>query len=103
MPFQKGNKVAVGRPRGCRDKFRPDVAQMFKEWNFNPLLNLKIMAETSEDEDIRFGCNKELAQYFAPKLKSVEYTGDSNPLNFNINIQKNNDESNNLHGDENRE
>lgn len=72
QPGQSGNPN--GRPKGLKDKFKIDVAKMFHEWNFNPLKNLKDIAENTLDESIRLSANKELAQYYAPKLKAVEHS-----------------------------
>ena len=72
MAFKKGESGNIhGRKKGSANKYRPDVAKMFLEWDFNPLKNLKDLALRTDDDDVYFQCNKELAQYYAPKLKSV--------------------------------
>jgi len=86
MAFKKGQS---GNPKGTLNKWSQSVKQMFEDNDFNPLLNLMTMSVDTDDDNIRFQCNKELASYFAPKLKGIEIIGENqSPLSFTINIKK---------------
>jgi len=74
MKFQAGNKAGVGHGRP-KNKFKDEIEKVFAD--YNPLQKLKEMAEDEETgKELRFQCRKELAQYYAPKLKAVEHSGD---------------------------
>lgn len=109
-----------GRPKGSKNKYRLDVASLFTERNYNPILemiddanflkkeikeNLKksTQYEMEGDEKKAFDfrhvaflrldsknlINKELSQYFAPKLKAIEFRGNvEDAMQFNINITR---------------
>lgn len=63
-----------GRPKGSKNIYKAEIEKVFAD--YNPLQKLKEQALTTDDEDLRYNCNKELAQYYAPKLKAVEHSGD---------------------------
>ena len=88
--FQKGvSGNPAGKKPGTTNEFTRTIRQFFIDRDFNPLLKMVELAHLTEDETIKFGCYKELAQYYAPKLRSMEVTGEvQNPLNFVINIKK---------------
>lgn len=76
--------MPAGRPKGSPNKTRREAVATLLERRFpeyNPILS---MAEIANDEtvDINIRCNmhKEVSQYIAPKLKSIEMSGqlDSN-------------------------
>ena len=100
MKFKRGQSGNPrGRPQGAVAKFRPDIAKMFAENNFNPLLNLIKLEPTLTEVKDKIKCNEILAPYFAPILKSIELTAEEKSLfKFSINIVKDEkiDESNNI-------
>lgn len=54
----------------------PDyVAQRFGDQGYDPLVSLAITSVTTTDAGLRSLCDKELAQYFYAKRKSVEIAG----------------------------
>lgn len=71
--FEKGNKVALGHG-GRSHKYKEHIDAVFKD--YNPLKRLKELSLTTDDEKIRSLCDKELAGYYAPKLKAVEHSGE---------------------------
>lgn len=109
-----------GRKKGSKNKYRLDVASLFTERNYNPILemiddanflkkeieeNLKksTQYEIDGDEKKAFDfkrvaflrldsknlINKELSQYFAPKLKAIEFRRNAeDAMQFNINITR---------------
>lgn len=89
--FEKGKSGNPGgRPAGSKNKYKARVDEVFKD--FNPLENLKKLALETDDDELRFNCNKELAQYYAPKLKAVEHSVDTeNPVKLQINIGNTNE------------
>lgn len=96
MPYKKGESGNLkGKPKGSRDKFRPDVAKMFREWDFNPLLELQKIYKATPNDLVKARCCTELAKYFAPQLRSIELSADERALfKFTVNIDhKNIDEA----------
>lgn len=86
MGWQKGQSGnPAGRSAGFhRNKFLVD--EVFKD--YNPLQRLKELSLTTDDPNLRGMCDKELSQYFAPKLKAIEMAVDTNsPLQFSVNIK----------------
>lgn len=61
-----------------------EVLETLKRYNCDPIANLceiSAVAKEMGDLTLAFNCNKELAQYVAPKRKAVEHTGqDGNPI-----------------------
>lgn len=83
--FQKGlSGNPNGRPKGAKNKVRFEVAEILKEEGCNPFKILAQLALGNADYNrgvqvtgyLRKDAAAELAQYIAPKLKSVELTGD---------------------------
>lgn len=93
--FKKGvSGNPGGRPKGARSKVRHDVGQTLKDQGCNPFIILAQIAlgnvEYNNGRDItarlRMESSSELAQYIAPKLKSIEITGDeANKISLNLN------------------
>lgn len=79
MPlFTAGNLAnPAGRPKGSKNKFKLDAAEVFKKHNYNPLIELINLAKRKDISDrIKLEADSELCQYLYPKLKSVEITAD---------------------------
>lgn len=94
--FKKGvSPNPGGRPKNANGSFRVNVRKMFADRDFNPIRNMMDISDralASGDDELFFSCNKELAQYYIPKLRSVEIVAEqANPLNFVVNIAKNKD------------
>jgi hypothetical protein len=54
---------------------------------YSPLLELKNLAFSTDDEQLKFACHRELAKYYAPQLKAVTHEGDAaRPINMLINL-----------------
>ena len=64
-----------GREKGTPNKERKDLVEMLKDKypNYNPVIALAVIANTSKDELMRFNAHKEVAKYIAPQLKSIEF------------------------------
>lgn len=117
MPFQPGQTGNPGgRLKGSKNKYRLDVAELFAKRNYNPILEMiddaitatsrisnleRTFPELGDKErklaearvmqwqEMKNGINKELAQYFAPKLKAIEFRGDpDDPMQINVNISR---------------
>lgn len=53
----------------------PDEAQIVEE-EYDPVVEMALLAATSNDPKVRLAANAEVAQYTRPKLKSVEVISD---------------------------
>jgi hypothetical protein len=77
-------KKTGGRKKGTPNKGRINVCDTLEEMGCNPIRGMaEIAARAMEkgDEQLAGQMYKELAQYVAPKRKSVEVSGDQeNPL-----------------------
>jgi hypothetical protein len=92
--FEKGKSGnPAGMPVGTVHSssiFRSKVKEAFLDNNYNPILEMMRMGmDENTKPELRFGCNKELAKYYVPQLKSIELSqAKENPLKFVINIEK---------------
>lgn len=76
-----------GRPKGSKNKFRFDVAEILADLNCNPFQILADLAQTARSEKVRCEAAGELASYVAPKLKALELSTDKeSPVSFVINL-----------------
>ena len=84
MAKAKGSPKTGGRKKGTKNKITQSVRDKLDALNCDPieaLFNLGKDALADDDKELAFKCYKELASYYAPKLKSVEHSGDSdNPI-----------------------
>jgi hypothetical protein len=88
QPGESGN--LAGRPAGSKNKFKYEVAKTLEELQCDPFEVLIYLALHSESERIKCQAASELAQYIAPKLKSIELKGDQeSPFSFTINLAGN--------------
>lgn len=120
MPLYKSGESGNpdGRPKGCKNKFKVDIFDLFTKAGYSPIgemikdaerlqgliagLEAKILKEEPvenfcasqlqekifKQRELKNYINKELAQYYAPKLKAIEVDVDLNsPLDFRINIE----------------
>jgi len=90
MPFEKGNKLGKGRPRGSMNKrsmaMREEVEKVCP--GYDPIVALAMVAaDDTKDDAIRIQCHKELAPYFYPKLKVVEAEVDAELSASNSSVQ----------------
>ena len=86
----KGTKTG-GRKAGTPNKDKAELLQQIRDHigdqDYHPVF---AMAEIAVDEkmgnDMRFSAHREVAQYVAPKLKSVEHTADVDGLGLNLHM-----------------
>src|SRR5580692_2662178 len=95
--FKKG---VSGNPGGVPKEGRYNVRNIIRdvriaykdgriEKGFNPFIKLAILAATAKSEKVQCEAASELASYLAPKLKSVEVTGEgARPLILNFDFGK---------------
>lgn len=82
---QSGNPA--GRTPGSKNKFRFDVSEILNRWGCDPFKILIDLATKAKSEKVRCEAATELCGYVAPKLKSIELTGDSeNPVIVKLNL-----------------
>lgn len=96
MPFVKGQSGnPSGRPKEAKNKKRKtfEVAEICERFNCDPfhILCQIAMGKLEDDEArritprVRMEAASELAQYLAPKLKSIELSNqDESPMKINI-------------------
>lgn len=108
-PGQSGNPG--GKPKGTKSKIRFDVAAILKEEGCNPFKILAQIALGNPEYNrgqqlgamVRKDAASELCAYVAPKLRSIEITGDEalDRLQLIFNIGANAD--NNVHSEQGSE
>lgn len=98
----KDGEKTGGRVKGTLNKSSVEIQARLKELGCNPIEGLAKLAVSTENEDIKFKCYKELAQYVAPKLRAIELkTENSNNIGIAERMkraEKRLKESNNKHG-----
>lgn len=76
----------TGRPKGVPDKRTTRVQDELTRLNCNPIEFLALVVNADPrlkdipDMNQRITAAKELASYIAPKLKSIEHTGDNSAV-----------------------
>jgi hypothetical protein len=84
-PGMSGNPK--GRPAGSKNEKRYEVRKILEEHGCDPFAELAKLAMNARSEKVRCEAAAELAQYIAPKLKSIEHRGDNfSPINHIINL-----------------
>lgn len=78
MPFKKGDAKPEnsGRKKGTKNKNNLGVQERLEQKGVNCIDEILEIARTTEDEQIRFQCYKELLKYVYPQRKAVEFTQD---------------------------
>lgn len=64
-----------GRQKGTPNKKTQAFIDLCEQRGFNPGEALILIAQTAEDESIRFAATKEACSFVYPKRKAVEVTG----------------------------
>lgn len=68
-----------GRQKGTPNKKTQNIIEKLAKLNYDPLESLARLAKDAKkegDKAMEFSCARELAQYVAPKRKSVEMTAE---------------------------
>ncbi|OGO93544.1 MAG: hypothetical protein A3F10_05835 [Coxiella sp. RIFCSPHIGHO2_12_FULL_42_15] len=91
---QSGNPK--GRPNGSKNKkiqhIQEYISSVLEKMDFCAFHKLIELAKYSNDQTIQLTAAKEIAQYLAPKLRSVTLTGDTeNPVSFHLNLSPSTD------------
>lgn len=76
MAFKKGDPKPEnsGRKKGTKNKNNIGVQERLEQKGINCIDEILEIARTTEDEQIRFQCYKELLKYVYPQRKAVEFT-----------------------------
>ena len=76
MAFKKGDPKPEnsGRKKGTKNKKNLGVQERLEQKGINCIDEILEIARTTEDEQIRFQCYKELLKYVYPQRKAVEFT-----------------------------
>lgn len=76
MTFKKGDPKPAnsGRKKGTKNKNNFGVQERLEQKGVNCIDEILEIARTTEDEQIRFQCYKELLKYVYPQRKAVEFT-----------------------------
>lgn len=76
MTFKKGDAKPAnsGRKKGTPNKKNLGVQERLEQKGVNCIDEILEIARTTEDEQIRFQCYKELLKYVYPQRKAVEFT-----------------------------
>ena len=78
MTFKKGDAKPEnsGRKKGTKNKNNLGVQERLEQKGINCIDEILDIARSTEDEQIRFQCYKELLKYVYPQRKAVEFTQD---------------------------
>ena len=78
MAFKKGDPKPAnsGRKKGTPNKKNLGVQERLEQKGVNCIDEILEIARTTEDEQIRFQCYKELLKYVYPQRKAVEIAND---------------------------
>ncbi len=80
MAGRGGRRPGAGRPKGAPTKYSERIAEMLSEMDCDPIEGMARLAKEAEangEKGLAGQMYKELAQYVAPKLKTVEMTIDA--------------------------
>ncbi len=73
MSSKGGARPGAGRPKGLPNKRTKEIAERLAELDCDPIEGMAMIAnDTTLDHSLRLQAFKELAQYVAPKRKSVD-------------------------------
>ena len=73
MSSKGGARPGAGRPKGLPNKRTKEIAERLAELDCDPIEGMAMIAnDTTLDHSLRLHAFKELAQYVAPKRKSVD-------------------------------
>ena len=73
MSSKGGARPGAGRPKGLPNKRTKEIAERLAELDCDPIEAMAMIAnDTTLDHSLRLQAFKELAQYVAPKRKSVD-------------------------------
>ena len=73
MSSKGGARPGAGRPKGIPNKRTKEIAERLAELDCDPIEGMAMIAnDTTLDHSLRLQAFKELAQYVAPKRKSVD-------------------------------
>ena len=73
MSSKGGARPGAGRPKGLPNKRTKEIAERLSELYCDPIEGMAMIAnDTTLDHSLRLQAFKELAQYVAPKRKSVD-------------------------------
>lgn len=87
MPFEQGNNVGPGRPKGSKNKVTLAVqtmmADQFPDWD--PVIAMAEIAQNDELElAVRIQCMREVAAYMYPKQRSVSVESEPDSGSFSL-------------------
>jgi hypothetical protein len=71
MPFEKGHKLATGRPKGSPNKIRYGLADKLKELSFDTTGELIKLFYSTENDMIKAKILMHFHEYMFPKLSSI--------------------------------
>ena len=69
-----GVRHGAGRPKGSKNKRKPEIRERLDELDCDPITGLARIGRQAESEgnlDLAANCYKSLAPYYAPKLAAV--------------------------------
>jgi hypothetical protein len=69
---QRQEQISQMTPSARIRALSDDARSIMAKENYNPILELIRLSRNAEEESVAMACHKELAGYYAPKLKSVD-------------------------------
>lgn len=76
MAFQKGRAKTGGREKGTKNKLNLGVKEKLDAKGVDCIDEMLMIANETEDLNLKFAVYKELANFVYPKRKAVEMTAD---------------------------
>ena len=100
MPFEKGNKLGTGRPKGKSNKVTQEIKEAYQKLLEDNLDNMStwLIRVAKDNPEKAIDLMLKLSEYLIPKLARTELTGNDGQdlfknIKFNFGIERDQEQS----------